>query len=116
MTHNLEQKLSNVISRHPNLNISSLMHNESLGFKPEDKKAIEEHEQAGGNKNQVSSSFMLHLCTSCDSFMMTMFQQFAKILITKGPHTIKELQSLANDHSAKGMKDFAIDMAKEFGL
>lgn len=53
MAEEMEKKLNNVFSRHPNLNIGSILHNERLGLKPHEKQAVQEQQDAQGNGTEV---------------------------------------------------------------
>lgn len=50
----METKLNGVLNRHKDANPTQLMNHNRLGFKPEDKKAVDQHAQSGGDKHEVS--------------------------------------------------------------
>lgn len=51
----MENDLQGVLNRHKEVNPSQLMHHDKLGFKNEDKKAVDDHAKSGGDKNEVGN-------------------------------------------------------------
>lgn len=63
-----EERLNRVFSRHPNVNVGEMMHNERLGFQPHEKRLIEEEIRYGRPPQEVGFLISITYYTSSEIY------------------------------------------------